>query len=84
MPNPIVVVGALDTKGTEFQFVRSLIRENGLETILVDFGVMGDPSFKPDVTADDLVGVLNEFGKYCELVIALASDLVASRINESH
>ena len=54
MPNPIVVVGALDTKGTEFQFVRSLIRENGLETILVDFGVMGDPSFKPDVTADEV------------------------------
>ena len=54
MPNPIVIVGALDTKGTEFQFVRNLIRENGLETILVDFGVMGDPSFRPDVTADEV------------------------------
>ena len=52
MPNPIVVVGALDTKGVEFQFVCSLIRENGFETILVDFGVMGDPQFAPDVTAD--------------------------------
>jgi uncharacterized protein (UPF0261 family) len=54
MPNPIVVVGALDTKGVEFQFVRSLIRENGFETILVDFGVMGDPPFAPDVTADQV------------------------------
>lgn len=54
MPNPIVIVGALDTKGVEFQFVRNLIRDNGLETIVVDFGVMGDPSFKPDVTADEV------------------------------
>ena len=54
MPNPIVVVGALDTKGVEFDFVRSLIRENGFETIFVDFGVMGDPQFAPDVTADQV------------------------------
>ena len=54
MPSPIVVVGALDTKGVEFQFVRSLIRENGFETILVDFGVMGDPPFAPDVTANEV------------------------------
>jgi len=54
MPNPIVIVGALDTKGVEFQFVRDLIRSNGLETIVVDFGVMGDPPFVPDVTADEV------------------------------
>jgi uncharacterized protein (UPF0261 family) len=54
MPKPIVVVGALDTKGAEFHFVRSLIRENGFETIVVDFGVMGDPQFAPDVTADEV------------------------------
>jgi len=54
MPNPIVIVGAFDTKGVEFQFVRSLIRENGLETIVVDFGVMGDPLFMPNVTADEV------------------------------
>jgi len=54
MPNPIVIVGALDTKGIEFQFVRDLIRANGLETVVVDFGVMGDPPFAPDVTADEV------------------------------
>ncbi|MEO7838188.1 MAG: Tm-1-like ATP-binding domain-containing protein [Anaerolineales bacterium] len=54
MPNPIVIIGALDTKGVEFQFVRDLIRDNVLETIVVDFGVMGDPSFTPDVTADEV------------------------------
>jgi uncharacterized protein (UPF0261 family) len=54
MPSPIVIVGALDTKGTEFRFVRDLIQSSGLETLVVDFGVMEDPSFTPDVTADEV------------------------------
>jgi uncharacterized protein (UPF0261 family) len=54
MPQPVVIVGALDTKGEEFRFARDLIRARGLETIVVDFGVMGDPAFQPDVTADEV------------------------------
>ena len=54
MSKPVVLVGALDTKGTEFHFVRDLIAARGLETILVDFGVMGDPSVQPDVTAEEV------------------------------
>ena len=54
MPRPVVLVGALDTKGAEFRFVRDLIAARGLETILVDFGVMGDPLVQPDVTADQV------------------------------
>ena len=34
MPKPVVIVGALDTKGPEYQFVRDLIRERGLRTIV--------------------------------------------------
>ncbi|MCX7706632.1 MAG: Tm-1-like ATP-binding domain-containing protein, partial [Anaerolineae bacterium] len=52
MALPIVLVGALDTKGEEFRFVRDLIRARGLETVVVDFGVMGDPPFPPDIPAD--------------------------------
>ena len=54
MPKPVVIVGALDTKGKEFSFARDLIAARGLETILVDFGVMGDPLVQPDVTADEV------------------------------
>jgi uncharacterized protein (UPF0261 family) len=54
MSRPIVLVGALDTKGTEFQFVRDLVQTNGLETLVVDFGVMGDPSFTPDVSSEEV------------------------------
>lgn len=52
MALPIVLVGALDTKGEEFRFVRDLIQARGLETLVVDFGVMGDPPFPPDIPAD--------------------------------
>ncbi|MCC7355374.1 MAG: Tm-1-like ATP-binding domain-containing protein [Anaerolineae bacterium] len=54
MPKPVVLVGALDTKGEEFRFARDLIRARGLETIVVDFGVLGDPSFQPEIGSDDV------------------------------
>ncbi|MCX7853522.1 MAG: Tm-1-like ATP-binding domain-containing protein [Caldilineales bacterium] len=54
MPKPIVLVGALDTKGAEFQFVRELLQAQGLETILVDFGVVGEPAVPPDIGSDEV------------------------------
>ncbi|MFM8322031.1 MAG: Tm-1-like ATP-binding domain-containing protein [Chloroflexota bacterium] len=50
MPKTVVIAGALDTKGKEFLFVKNLIEKEGLNTLVVDFGVMGAPDFAPDVT----------------------------------
>jgi uncharacterized protein (UPF0261 family) len=50
MPKTVVIVGALDTKGKEFDYVRSRIRQLGLATLVVDFGVIGDPVFVPEVS----------------------------------
>jgi uncharacterized protein (UPF0261 family) len=50
----VVLVGALDTKGKEFSFVKQLIEQEGLNTLVVDFGVMGQPDFLPDVTRDEV------------------------------
>src|SRR5690606_1980097 len=50
MPKTVVIVGALDTKGDEFAYIKELIEKEGLNTIVVDFGVMGEPTFKPDVS----------------------------------
>ena len=50
MSKTVVIVGALDTKGAEFNFVKSLIEAEGLRTLVVDFGVMGSPAFAPDVS----------------------------------
>jgi uncharacterized protein (UPF0261 family) len=54
MPKPVVIAGALDTKGEEFRFVRDLIRERGLDTIVVDFGVLEDAPFQADISADEV------------------------------
>ncbi len=45
----VLLVGTLDTKGVEFQFVRDLLHEAGVSTLVIDAGVMGPPYFAPDV-----------------------------------
>lgn len=50
MAKTIVLVGALDTKGKEFDFVKQLIEQASLDTLVIDFGVMGEPSLAPDIT----------------------------------
>jgi uncharacterized protein (UPF0261 family) len=52
MSKTVVLVGSLDTKGKEFAFVKELIEAQGLNTLVVDFGVMGQPAFTPEVTRD--------------------------------
>ncbi len=50
----VVLLGTLDTKGNEYAFLRSLLDGHGVETILVDTGVLGEPRTPPDVTRDDV------------------------------
>jgi uncharacterized protein (UPF0261 family) len=54
MAKTIVIVGALDTKGKEFAYVKDLIQKEGLNTLTIDFGVMGAPDFKPDITHEEV------------------------------
>jgi uncharacterized protein (UPF0261 family) len=50
MSKTVVVVGALDTKGQEFKFVKDLIEAQGLKTLTVDFGILGEPFFAADIS----------------------------------
>ena len=50
----VVIVGSLDTKGDEFAFVKKLIEAEGLNTLVVDFGVMGAPALEPDITREEV------------------------------
>jgi uncharacterized protein (UPF0261 family) len=52
----VVLLGTLDTKGAEYEFLRSRLRSAGAETILVDCGVFGPRDVVPDITADDVAG----------------------------
>jgi len=50
MEKTILLIGAFDTKGEEFAFVRELIEARGLGVLLMDTGVMGEPSgVTPDI-----------------------------------
>jgi uncharacterized protein (UPF0261 family) len=51
MPKIIAVIGALDTKGEDFRFVKEEIEKRGHQALLIDVGVMGDPPIEPDIPA---------------------------------
>src|SRR5215813_5710240 len=51
---PVLLIGTLDTKGTEFAFVRDQIRAEGIATIVADAAVLGPPALAPDVTREQL------------------------------
>ena len=42
-PPRIVVIGTLDTKGAEIEYVRNRIRAMGAEATVVDSGILGEP-----------------------------------------
>jgi len=54
MAKTVVIIGTLDTKGQEFAFIKKLVEKEGLKALVVDFGVMGKPAFKPDVTGAEV------------------------------
>ena len=45
----VLLIGTLDTKGTEIAFVRDLLCEFGVESLVMDAGGVGDPPFPPDI-----------------------------------
>lgn len=51
---PVLLIGTLDTKGVEFQFVRDLLTGAGLPTLVLDAGVLRPPAFAPDIPREDV------------------------------
>ena len=54
MPKTVALLGAFDTKGTEYAFVRDCIHARGHNTLLIDIGVLGQPQLTPDVTSSEV------------------------------
>ena len=54
MAKTVGIVGTLDTKGTEFQFIKEQIEASGTSTYVVNTGIIGEPPFKPDVSAGEV------------------------------
>src|SRR5512143_126813 len=54
MEKTIVITGTLDTKGQEFAFLKELIEKEGIQTLVIDFGVMGKPFIHPDIPREEV------------------------------
>jgi uncharacterized protein (UPF0261 family) len=50
----VVLVGTLDTKGAENDFVRDRLRAAGVDVFVVDAGVLDAPAFTPDITRQEV------------------------------
>ncbi|SFJ32816.1 Tm-1-like ATP-binding domain-containing protein [Thermoflavimicrobium dichotomicum] len=76
MPKTIAVIGALDTKGNDFIFVKTEFEKRGHQTLLIDVGVLGDPLIQPDVSADQVARAggssLDELRKTKDKSLAMA------------
>jgi uncharacterized protein (UPF0261 family) len=50
----VVLVGTLDTKGHEYDYMRDRLREAGVDVLLVDAGVLGEPQVAADVPREEV------------------------------
>jgi uncharacterized protein (UPF0261 family) len=52
MSKTVLLIGSLDTKGDEYAFVRDLIVARGHKAIVLDVGILKEPPFAVDVSAE--------------------------------
>jgi uncharacterized protein (UPF0261 family) len=50
----VAIIGALDTKGAEYAFLKQQIEGQGVGTLMIDVGVFGEPPFHPDISAAEV------------------------------
>ena len=50
----VAIVGALDTKGPEYAFLKQQIESQGVGTLMIDVGIFGEPPFAPDISAAEV------------------------------
>src|SRR3954463_10161073 len=52
---PVVcLAGTLDTKGTEYAYVKDALIAAGVDVLMVDCGVLGEPYFAPDIPSSEV------------------------------
>ena len=46
----VVIIGTLDTKGVELHYIKEIVESSGLQTIVINAGIIGKPYFEPDIS----------------------------------
>lgn len=54
----IAIIGTFDTKGTELDFIRKLVQEQGLNTLCIHTGAF-EPLFTPEVSNTEVAAAVN-------------------------
>ncbi len=54
MAKTVGIIAALDTKGEEARLIRDYLAGVGLQTLVIDAGVLGEPAFTPDITRTEV------------------------------
>jgi len=50
----VILIGTLDTKGVEYQFANERFKKSGLNTILIDAGIIGESVVKADISNEEV------------------------------
>nr|WP_312853896.1 Tm-1-like ATP-binding domain-containing protein [Thermoactinomyces mirandus] len=76
MGKTVTIIGALDTKGADYQFIKQEIEKYGHQTLVINTGVLGEPLFPPDVTANEVAeagnSTLQELRKVADKSFAMS------------
>ena len=54
MTKTVCVIGTMDTKGEEFAYITDVIEDSGVSTWVVNTGILGEPFFTPEISADEV------------------------------
>jgi uncharacterized protein (UPF0261 family) len=54
MAKKAVLIGALDTKGSEYAYVKNILQAAGVPTIVINTGILDEPVFGPDISSDEV------------------------------
>jgi uncharacterized protein (UPF0261 family) len=54
MTKTIAIIGTLDTKGSDFAFLKAEIEKRGCSTLMIDTAILGTPHFTPDISREQV------------------------------
>lgn len=73
----IVIIATLDTKGEKVRYLNQIIKKNGVETLVIDCGILGKPSMQADIPREAVARVA---GARLERIAALGDEDRAMRV----
>ena len=56
----VLIVGTLDTKGSETAFLKEQIEQRGNSVVVMDVGVLGEAPFVPDILRSEVAAAAQE------------------------